>query len=99
MVQTPHEARQAKVRHLTHQVRVDQHIPGSQVPVDKVPLREVPHPSPNTPHHPYKLENTELVLILLGGERDGERERYIILHKLTIIYCFLSYCVDGSCSS
>lgn len=75
MVQTPHEARQPKVRHLTHQVRVDQHVPGSQVPVDKVPLREVPHPSPNTPHHPYQLENTELVLILLGSERDGEIER------------------------
>lgn len=65
MVQAPHESGQAEVGHLTDQVGVDQHVPSRQVPVDKVPLREVTHPSTDSSEHPNKLEDAELALVLL----------------------------------
>lgn len=65
MVEAPHESGQAKVRHFTDQIGVDQHVPSCQVPVDKVPLREVTHPCTNSSEHPNKLEDAELALILL----------------------------------
>lgn len=82
MVQAPHESGQAKVRHLTDQVGVDQHVSGCQVTVDKVSLREVTHPCTNSPEHANKLEDAELALVLLkdlrwrdrGSKRDFLRE-------------------------
>lgn len=65
MVEAPHESGQAKVRHFTDQVGVDQHVPSCQVPVDKVSLREVTHPCANSSEHPNKLKDAELALILL----------------------------------
>lgn len=65
MVEAPHESGQAKVRHFADQVGVDQHVPGCQVPVDKVPLREVPHPCTNASEHPDELQDAKLALILL----------------------------------
>ncbi len=75
MVQPPHESGQAKVGHFTDQVGVDQHVPGRQVPVDKVSLREVTHPRANSPEHPNKLEDAELALVFLKelrGQGTGE---------------------------
>lgn len=69
MVQAPHESRQAKVGHLADQVGVDQHVPGCQVPVHKVPLGEVAHACADAPQHPDQLQDTELALVLLDGAR------------------------------
>lgn len=69
MVQPSHESRQAKVGHFAHKVGVDQHVPGRQVPVHKVPLGEVAHASSDAPQHPDQLQDTELALVLLGGVR------------------------------
>lgn len=65
MVEAPHESGQAKVRHFADQVGVDQHVPGCQVSVDKVPLGEVSHPCTNASEHPDELQDAELTLILL----------------------------------
>lgn len=72
MVQAPHESGQAEVRHLTDQVGVDQHVPCSQVPVDKVSLSEVTHPRTDSSEHPDKLEDAELALVLLKGAEGRE---------------------------
>lgn len=70
VVQAPHKPGEAKIRYFTDQVGVDQHVPGRQVSVNKVSLREVTHPCSNSPEHPDKLEDTELTFVLLKKLRD-----------------------------
>lgn len=65
VVQAPHQAGQTKVRHLAHQVGINQHVACRQVAVYKVSLRQVTHSCTNPSQHPHQLKHTELVLILL----------------------------------
>lgn len=68
MVEASHKSGQAKVRDFADQVGVDQHVSSRQVPVDKVPLGEVPHPCPDASEHPDQLQNAELPLVLLEDD-------------------------------
>lgn len=63
---------QAEVRHLTHQVAVDQNVPGSQVSVDVAQVRQVGHTGRYATEQPDQLDDGELAVMSLLPE--GERK-------------------------
>lgn len=65
------ETREAEVRHLTHQITVDQDVAGSQVSVHVVHVRQVLHACCDAAQHANQLDHCELPIIELAEE---ERE-------------------------
>ena len=60
------EARQAEVRHLAHQVAVDQNVTGSQVSVDVAHLGQVLHARGDATQHTHQLDGSELAVVELN---------------------------------
>ena len=56
---------QTEVRHLTHQVAVDQDVAGSQVSVDVAQVRQIGHPGRNAAQQPDQLDDGELAVVSL----------------------------------
>ncbi len=65
---------QAKVRHLTHQVAVDQDVAGSQVSVDVAQVRQVGHTGRNTTQQSDQLDDGELAIVPLQEGRKDKRK-------------------------
>lgn len=64
---------QAEVWHLTHQVAVDQDVPGRQVSVDVAQVGQVGHPSGDAPQQPHQLDDGELTIVSLQEEQKHVR--------------------------
>lgn len=60
---------QAEVRHLTHQVAVDQDVAGSQVSVDVAQVRQVGHTGRDAAQQAHQLDDGELAIVSLQGGR------------------------------
>ena len=58
---------QAEVRHFTHQVAVDQDVPGRQISVDVAHVGEVFHAGGDATQNTHQLDDGELAIILLQG--------------------------------
>lgn len=58
---------EAKVRHLTHQVAVDQDVAGSQVSVDVAQVRQVGHAGRDASQQTHQLDDGELAVVPLVG--------------------------------
>lgn len=66
------ETGQAKVRHLTHQIAVDQDVTGSQVSVHIIHVRQILHAGCDTTQHANQLDHCELPIIELRMEETEE---------------------------
>ena len=55
----------AEVRHLAHQVAVDQDVPGGQVAVDVAHVGEVLHARRDSPQDAHQLDHRETTVVLL----------------------------------
>ena len=76
---------QAEVRHLTHQVAVDQDVACSQVPVDVAQVCQVGHASCNATQHAHQLDNGELAIVPLEERKRGtQRLHFSLILKLEI---------------
>ena len=64
---------QAEVRHLTHQVAVDQDVACSQVPVDVAQVCQVGHASCNATQHAHQLDDGELTIVPLDKSKRGSQ--------------------------
>ena len=86
---------QTEVRHLTHQVAVDQDVAGSQVSVDVAQVRQIGHPGRNAAQQPDQLDDGELAVMSLHGgrkvkvkkdeEEGGGRERVLREDQKTVM--------------
>ena len=68
----------AKIRHLTHQVAVDQDVTGSQVSVDVSQIGQVGHTSRDATQQPNQLDNSKLAIMSLQDvrKRKGRGRKY-----------------------
>lgn len=66
---------QAEVRHLTHQVAVDQDVAGSQVAVDVAQVRQVGHSCRDAAQQPNQLDDGELAVVSLQEQNDEKVRR------------------------
>lgn len=66
---------QAKVRHLTHQVAVDQDVAGGQVAVDVAQVRQVGHACRNATQQPNQLDDGELAVVSLQEQNEDKVRR------------------------
>lgn len=71
------EARQAEVRHFTHQVTVNQNVPGRQVTMYVVHIGQVLHPCSDATQHANQLDDRKLPVVLLHNRK--QKHKYEIL--------------------
>ena len=65
---------QAEVRHFTHQVAVDQDVPGRQISVDVAHVGEVFHARGDATQHTHQLDDGELGIVFLANREERTDE-------------------------